>query len=73
MVQAVEAIPLGAVNYFICRCRLQHGSMSQTAWGSCTIVFTFTRLVWYAHLEGRKFLHKSGDDIHEAKKGECEE
>lgn len=68
-VQAFEAIPLGAVNYFIFRCRSMHGSMSQTAWGSCATVFTFTRIIWYAHLEGRKFQQRTNEDIHEAKKG----
>ena len=48
-----------------------YGEYDPDAWGSVTIVFTFTRLIWYAQMEGKKFVHKTEEEIH-MKKGKVD-
>lgn len=53
-----EHIPLAIIDYFVARCRRQFTTKTATWCHAVRLVFIFVRLVWYAHMEGKK-LHKN--------------
>ncbi|KAK2165369.1 hypothetical protein LSH36_51g02031 [Paralvinella palmiformis] len=50
----IKYIPIAAINFFIAKSREQYATALQNTIGACQFAYVFTRMLWYAHIEGKK-------------------